>query len=84
VAGTISTSVKNTVSFKLVEYYSDGSVRDIKNLDDSVFSCVMNGEDIVKVASFGLSMQKNCTRQKNFNVDYYYDVYVETSDGSYA
>jgi hypothetical protein len=53
-------------------------------MDDSIFSCRLSDQDIIDLQSFSGSFSKSCTAsQKIFTTKYYYDVYVQGSDGSY-
>lgn len=84
IIGTNLTTVKNTFKFILLEYNADGSLNDLKSLDDSIFSCYLNPEDIVKFQSFGLNFNKTCSSTRKFKVQYFYDVYVMAGDGTYS
>lgn len=68
----------------LAEYNVDGSLNDLKPLDGSIFSCYLNGEDIVKFMSFGLYFYKTCSTARVFTTQYFYDVYIVTGNGQYA
>ena len=84
IPGTNTTTVKYTLKFILVEYNEDGSINDIKPMDDSIFSCRLSDQDIIDLQSFSGSFSKACTSsQKTFANTYYYDVYAQGSDGSY-
>lgn len=85
VAGTNTSTVKNTLNFILIEYNADGSVNDIKPLDNSIFSCYLSGQDIVDLQSIGGVVTKYCyTNTKTFPTQYFYDVYVQNADKTYA
>lgn len=81
--GTNTSTIKNTLQFKLAEYNADGSLHDLKSLDQSIFSCYLNNEDIVKFMSFGFNFYKTCYNPRTFKTTYYYDVYVIGADGRY-
>ena len=42
IKGANSTNTKNTLSLILVEYNIDGTINDIKPLDNSIFACTMS------------------------------------------
>lgn len=67
----------------MAEYNEDGSLNDLKPLDDSIFSCYLNPEDIVNFQSYGLEFYKTCTNTRSFPITYYYEVYVKDSSGNY-
>lgn len=69
----------------LIEYNVDGSVNDIKPLDDSIFSCYLSSQDIVDLQGVGSVVIKNCSSNvKKFTTQYFYDVYVKNADGTYS
>lgn len=83
--GTNTSTVKNTLSFILIEYNVDGSINDIKPLDNSIFTCYLSDQDIVDLQSLGGVVLKKCSSIVNkFPVQYFYDVYVKNADGTYA
>lgn len=84
IPGTNTTTVKYTLKFVLIEYNEDGSINDIKPMDESIFSCRLSDQDIIDLQSFSGSFSKSCSAsQKVFPIRYYYDVYALGSDGSY-
>lgn len=84
IMGTNTSTVKNTFKFILAEYNLDGSLNDLKPLDGSIFSCYLNGQDIVKFQSFGLNFYKTCSTSRTFSSTYFYDVYIVSANGTYA
>ena len=54
----------------------NGTLNDIKPMDDSILPCRANGEDIVKFQSFGLLLFKTCLNYYTKSNEYYYDMYV--------
>ena len=82
--GTNTTTTKNTFQLILAEYNADGSLNDIKSLDNSIFSCYLNSQDLVDFQSFGLHFIKTCTKTRTFSKAYYYDVYIVDANGNYS
>ena len=82
-AGTNSTTIKNTFQLILAEYNADGSLNDLKGLDGSIFHCDLNSEDIANFQSFGVHFTKICSNNRTFANTYYYDVYAVDSSGNY-
>jgi hypothetical protein len=82
--GTNTSTIKNTLRLVLAEYNPDGSLHDFKNLDESIFRCYLNGEDLVNFQSYGLQFYKTCSSPRTLSTTYFYDVYVVDADGTYA
>ena len=68
----------------LVQYNVDGTINDIKPLDNSIFSCTMSAEDIVNFMSFKSLFTRICSKAKTFTKEYLYEIYVRNFDGSLA
>lgn len=85
IPGTNSTTVKNTLTFKLFKYDIFGNLLDVKPLDKDLIPCIATPEDIIKFQSFGLNLLKTCS-SSDVSVDpnYFYDVYVVNSEGKYV
>ena len=68
----------------LIEYNADGSINDIKPIDNSIFSCNLSEQDILDIQGFSGYFYRTCSTPNTFPVQYFYDVYVQNLDGSYA
>jgi hypothetical protein len=67
-----------------VSYDIYGNINDIAPINDELFECTMNDEDVVSFSSFGLNLLKYCSSKRTFSKQLFYEFYAITSDGSYA